>query len=160
MEMNYDKFEDLVASKLKDKGNFRVKDYWHSGEECETTAVVVQEVVDGEWSDWPPMVLGLDEVVKLLGADRVVFNDNTVVVSGKGYDTLGNEMRNRTMPKMTDSMKRAKDVCEFLSDFPEDYVESRTSWDELYEQLSDLRWGFEDAMRQLGLDDEEKKTNG
>ena len=64
------------------------------------------------------------------------------------------------MPKMTDSMKRAKDICWYLWNMPEDYVESRTSWDELYEQLSDLRWGFEEAMRQLGLDDEEKKTNG
>lgn len=89
MEMDYDKFEDLVASKLKDKGNFRVKDYWHSGEDCETTAVVVQEVVDGEWGYRSPMVLGLGEVAKLLGADKVVFNDNAVVVSGKGCDTLG-----------------------------------------------------------------------
>lgn len=63
------------------------------------------------------------------------------------------------MPEMTDSMKRAKDVCELLRDYPEDYVDSRTSWNKLYEQLSDLRWGFEDALRQLGFDEEEK-TNG
>lgn len=96
MEMSYDKFEDLVASKLKDRGNFRVKDYWHSGEDCETTAVVVQEVVDGEWGYRSPMVLGLDEVAKLLGADKVVFNNNTVVVSGKVDGTLGQRNEERT----------------------------------------------------------------
>lgn len=58
------------------------------------------------------------------------------------------------MPIMTSSMKKAKDICELLWDCPEDYVESRTSWNKLYEQLSDLRWGFNDAMTQLFADEE------
>lgn len=89
MKISYDEFEGLVASKLKDKGNFRVKDYWHSGKDDETTAVVVQEVVDGKWSYRTSTVLGLDEVAKLLGADKVDFNDDGVVVSTKTGSTLG-----------------------------------------------------------------------
>lgn len=63
------------------------------------------------------------------------------------------DLLKKAFPKLNDdAVKRALQEIAYMESFPEDMVESRTRWDELYNTMSILRNGFSalyDAVRRV-----------